>query len=375
MSSLPASAQVASSPSEDAQPGGRPARGSAAHRPKPGRKVYLDCINVLAIIGVVALHNRFNYRVDYDSPGWVLENILSGTAVAAVPLFFMASGITLLNFTERESVGTFYKKRFTKILVPLLIWGQIYLFARSWFTHTPLPKGEEILAVLLAPSTVGVTLWYLEALIGVYLVLPIFSYALRGAGEKKVHLAWLMAVLGLFMPIATTTVHKINPHIMPEFTAPIVGYVGFCFLGYALANTSFSLPWRLVIYVLGVAGSLTHILYGPYLTLNHHGLESLAMSYLSIPTIFWASAVFVFFKSLPLNRLPQAAQTGLRKLSALTFGVYLIHLLIIQGLAAYGWPLVDYRLEAPYALMVWASSLILVWLLRWIPPVRKWLVP
>ena len=99
------------------------------------------------------------------------------------------------------------------------------------------------------------------------------------------------------------------------------------------------------------------------------------MSYLSIPTIFWASAVFVFFKSLPLNRLPQAAQTGLRKLSALTFGVYLIHLLIIQGLAAHGWPLVDYRLEAPYALMVWASSLILVWLLRWIPPVRKWLVP
>ena len=103
MSSLPASAQVASSPSEDAQPDGRPARGSTAHRPKPGRKVYLDCINVLAIIGVVALHNRFNYRVDYDSPGWVLENILSGTAVAAVPLFFMASGITLLNFTERES--------------------------------------------------------------------------------------------------------------------------------------------------------------------------------------------------------------------------------------------------------------------------------
>lgn len=78
-------------------------------------------INVLAIIFVVALHVRFNYRVDYDSPGWVLENILSGTAVAAVPLFFMASGITLLNFTNRESVGTFYKKRFTKILIPLLV--------------------------------------------------------------------------------------------------------------------------------------------------------------------------------------------------------------------------------------------------------------
>lgn len=371
MSSKPASAQVASSQPADAQPESQ----VPATHPKPARKVYLDLINVLAIIFVVALHVRFNYRVDYDSPGWVLENILSGTAVAAVPLFFMASGITLLNFTNRESVGTFYKKRFTKILIPLLVWGQVYLFARSWFTHTPLPTGEEILAVLLAPNKVGVTLWYLEALIGVYLVLPIFSYALRGAGEKKLQLAWLMAALGLLMPIVTASLQKINPQFMPEFSAPIVGYVGFCFLGYALANTELSLPWRLVIYVLGVVGSLTHILYGPYLTLNHHGLESLAMSYLSIPTIFWASAVFVFFKSLPLNRLPQAAQTGLRKLSALTFGVYLIHLLIIQGLAAYGWPLVDYRLEAPYALMVWASSLILVWLLRWIPPVRKWLVP
>lgn len=371
MSSKPASAQVASSQPADAQPESQ----VPAARPKPARKVYLDLINVLAIIFVVALHVRFNYRVDYDSPGWVLENILSGTAVAAVPLFFMASGITLLNFTNRESVGTFYKKRFTKILIPLLVWGQVYLFARSWFKHTPLPTGEEILAVLLAPNKVGVTLWYLEALIGVYLVLPIFSYALRGAGEKKVRLAWLMAVLGLFMPIATTTVHKINPHIMPEFTAPIVGYVGFCFLGYALANTSFSLPWRLVIYVLGIAGSLAHILVGPYLVLNHPGLGGLATEYLSVPTIFWAAAVFVFFKSLPLNRLPEAVQTGLRKLSALTFGVYLIHLLIIQGLAAYGWPLVDYRLEAPYALLVWASSLILVWLLRWIPPVRKWLIP
>ena len=44
------------------------------------------------------------------------------------------------------------------------------------------------------------------------------------------------------------------------------------FLGYALANTEFSLPWRLVIYVLGIAGSLAHILVGPYLVLNHPGL-------------------------------------------------------------------------------------------------------
>lgn len=127
MSSKPASALVASpdgakleSPTES-RAESQAASVPAANRPRPARKVYLDLINVLTIIFVVALHVRFNYRVDYDSPGWVLENILSGIAVAAVPLFFMASGITLLNFTSRESVGTFYKKRFTKILIPLLV--------------------------------------------------------------------------------------------------------------------------------------------------------------------------------------------------------------------------------------------------------------
>ena len=67
MSSKPASAQVASSQPADAQPESQ----VPAARPKPARKVYLDLINVLAIIFVVALHVRFNYRVDYDSPGWV----------------------------------------------------------------------------------------------------------------------------------------------------------------------------------------------------------------------------------------------------------------------------------------------------------------
>ena len=103
-------------------------------------------------------------------------------------------------------------------------------------------------------------------------------------------LAWLMAAWSADAH-CDCFLQKINPQFMPEFSAPIVGYVGFCFLGYALANTEFSLPWRLVIYVLGVAGSLTHILVGPYLVLNHQGLGGLATEYPSVPTIFWASAV------------------------------------------------------------------------------------
>lgn len=147
MSSLPASAQVASS-SEDAQPDGRPARGSTAHRPKPGRKVYLDCINVLAIIGVVALHNRFNYRVV------TIRRAGSSRTSSRVPRLppsplFMASGITSSTSPSGRASAPLQEALHENPGSPADL-GADYLFARSWFTHTPLPKGEEILAVLLA---------------------------------------------------------------------------------------------------------------------------------------------------------------------------------------------------------------------------------
>ena len=91
------------------------------------RHVYLDLINSVAIMWVVLLHVRFISPDNPSSSAWWVENILSGFGVAAVPLFFMATGINLLDFTRRESIGTFYRKRFTKILIPMILWAQVYL--------------------------------------------------------------------------------------------------------------------------------------------------------------------------------------------------------------------------------------------------------
>ena len=85
------------------------------------RRVYLDLINSVAIMWVVLLHVRFITPDNPSSSAWWVENILSGFGVAAVPLFFMATGINLLDFTRRESIGTFYRKRFTKILIPMIL--------------------------------------------------------------------------------------------------------------------------------------------------------------------------------------------------------------------------------------------------------------
>ena len=127
------------------------------------RRVYLDLINSVAIMWVVLLHVRFITPDNPSSSAWWVENILSGFGVAAVPLFFMATGINLLDFTRRESIGTFYRKRFTKILIPMILWAQVYLFVHMWTGSTPFPGVHEILRTLVAPSSEAATFWYLEA--------------------------------------------------------------------------------------------------------------------------------------------------------------------------------------------------------------------
>ena len=221
---------------------------------------------------------------------------------------------------------------------------------------------------------------HLEVLVGVYLVLPIFSYAIRGVQTEQATTArtgffWLMAALGLFLPIITQAIHLIYPHVLPEFVAPITGYLGFCLLGYALANTEFSRAWRIVIYLLGIVGLGGFIFGSAYLIEHRPTFVPLVHGYLAVPAILWASAVLVFCKYSHIGQASPTVQNILKRLAALTFGVYLVHLLIIQILQAVNFSLTKVQWEVPYALFVWALSAAIVWMLRLIPPVRRWILP
>ena len=184
-----------------------------------------------------------------------------------------------------------------------------------------------------------------------------------------------MAALGIFLHIITQAIHLIYPHVLPEFVAPITGYLGFCLLGYALANTEFSRAWRIVIYLLGIVGLGGFIFGSAYLIEHRPTFVPLVHGYLAVPAILWASAVLVFCKYSRIGQASPTVQNILKRLAALTFGVYLVHLLIIQILQAVNFSLTKVQWEVPYALFVWALSAVIVWMLRLIPPVRRWILP
>ena len=91
------------------------------------RKVYLDYLNVLSAFAVVMLHtNNVFWTFSYNRY-WLSANIIESVFYFAVPIFFMISGATLIDYSKRYSTKTFLKKRFSKTLIPFLFWSILAL--------------------------------------------------------------------------------------------------------------------------------------------------------------------------------------------------------------------------------------------------------
>lgn len=111
------------------------------------------------------LHGGFNYRVEYDSPVAREYPAVRGCCAFSDGFWHYPA-----EFHELQRRTFWRLKLLTKTLIPLV--GQNSL--RSWFgRRSPACEGDSGGAT--GTEQGGVTLWYLEALIGVKLVLLIFS--------------------------------------------------------------------------------------------------------------------------------------------------------------------------------------------------------
>lgn len=84
--------------------------------------LYLDVLNVLACICVVGMHcNGIVHNFD-GSSAWVQSMVVETLAYWAVPVFFMLSGATMMNYRERYSTGEFFKRRILRVGIPFIFW-------------------------------------------------------------------------------------------------------------------------------------------------------------------------------------------------------------------------------------------------------------
>lgn len=157
------------------------------------RVQYLDIIKTIAIFLVVFCHFVLL------APA-VPDNIAMVACWSGVPMFFMVNGALL--FTRPLNLKKHVRKTINIYLV-LVCWRLIYLFALGAICHVPLSgfgKSQITLYLFAFGSLEGIGtghLWFIEALLAVYILFPVLRICFDHAYGRKIIL--FIAVYGLLI--------------------------------------------------------------------------------------------------------------------------------------------------------------------------------
>ena len=303
--------------------------------PERKRIEYLDTLRIVATFFVVMIHTVFQNltTAPVASYDWIILNIYDSLSRWAVPIFVMISGALFLS--SSKSAKEIYRKNLVRILTAYIFWAIVYALL-IWLR-------TQNLSATIDRLVVGrYHMWFLPMLGGLYLVTPI----LRKIAEDR-NLTKLFLILGLvfagiipeIMMILSTFPNPITGRLFKYIKAlntnfylfiPM-GYTCYYLLGHVLNKKEISKTLEHVIYALGIIG-LAVTVYGTY----QHSMisKSLYTGYYVFTTFnvaAFTAAVFLFFKNHFNGKSSGGkASSFKRALAKYSFGVYLVHVAIIE---------------------------------------------
>ena len=365
-----------------------------------GRIAFIDYIRVIACFLVMLVHASENFY-GADSSGLagnmsMLANEANRFWVAfydgfvartCVPLFMIVLAFLLVPMKNGVTMGEFYRKRFTRILPPMLVFMVLYTFL-------PLLWGgmqwEQSLADLKRlpfnfPSMAG-HLWFMYPLISLYLIIPVVSPWLERASAKDERI-----FIGIF--IVSTFIPWIHRFITPELWGECFwngftmlwycsGYLGYLVMAHYIR---FHLDWdkakRLRV------GALCFLVGAAFTGWSFY-LKGVPGQLIETPELEWSWAfctpnvllasfgAFLLFTCITRKEAP-AIVTGLSKLS---FGMYLMHMFFLGPIAKVfvagnaAQPLIPVWAAIPViAILSFICCAIASWLISKIPG-SKWVI-
>lgn len=323
---------------------------------------WVDAVRIVACVFVLMQHCSDPFYTDFNMQ---VGKFFAGVGIAslsrpAVPLFVMMTGLLLL--PTRGDITSFYKKRITRIVVPLAFWSLVLPWidfawiGHAWSTTNPaLDLGDYSLQATLRkcytfPLNFNYSttpFWYLYMLIGLYLVMPVLSGWLRQASKREIQVVlcvWLMTTLLPYIrfvaPLLGYAGNFGNMGLLGENDWNVVGtfyymsgFVGYLLLGYYLRRypLGWSMKRTLAVFVpLLLAGYA--VTFGGYVWMNSHFPGQ--YNYLEI--VWWTCGINVLMQTVSVFVIMQrwlAERTlphVICQIAILAFGIFLVHFPVAQ---------------------------------------------
>ena len=339
------------------------------------RDFSLTFIQVVCTIAVVTLHtNGCFWSFSATERYWFTANIIECACYFAVPVFFMLTGITLLDYQDKYSTWEYFKKRTEKTVLPYVAWsmiGVVFLLISKRVTPETVTAKWIINGLLSADGIIDVY-WFFQPLFCVYLSIPLFAAVEKAKKmETAKYLLWMGLIVNIVFPFLNSALNF--GLLWPYRITVISGYFFWIWGGYYLYNNPPTKRQKEIIYVLAGIGLLLQIVGTYTLSVSAGSIQSLYKGYYNVPCVLYTVGVFIFLKKIAekiekVNWLSKLINV----MGEYTFTVYLIHwfvLRIVNGLKIMDTRSIFYRLLMPY--VVYVVIMILVWCMRKIPGILK----
>ncbi len=171
------------------------------------RDFRIDMLRAFACIMVLFCHAPQVYE---GQGGVFLVGVNNYFGMAWGPiLFFAITGICTLN--KVQEALPFLRKRFTRILAPTLVWSICYICLQCfvWNTCSPTEFFKMLSGMLIKPQYGG--LWFMYALVSIYLVIPILSQWVNRCTPNEIKLYLFLWGICLCLPYIRVMGIDISP--------------------------------------------------------------------------------------------------------------------------------------------------------------------
>jgi len=267
---------------------------------------------------------------DVTPTNWMTGNIYNVIARSCVPLLFMVSGALLL--PRQESIGDFYRKRFQRVLFPFLIWSAFYVLTKQSFAGYTFVNAVKTITMIIITRPAEYHLWFMYELFGIYLLTPVFRVLVNKTRDE--HLWYFIAIWLLFGPIQRAVEFKLQFELIFDL-GYLTGYIGYFILGYLLTRIHITKPLLWVAALVYVAAGI----FTGYATYFYSSLVDKLVDYyqylLGLNIVLMAASLYILLKawgekvfSKPRPRLT----IWMLRLSTASFGMYLVHVFILNNL-------------------------------------------
>jgi surface polysaccharide O-acyltransferase-like enzyme len=336
---------------------------------------WINNLRLIALYAVIILHSTAPLLMQYGkvpTSNWWMADFLNAMVRFAVPVFVMITGALLLH--REYEIGSFLKKRLSRVVVPFLFWSLVYIWY-SWqneefvFTNDIWTNIKIVLHDLKNGSSYH--LWYVYMLIGLYFFIPVIGKFVRNATEKEI--LYFLVVWFAMMLITQPYLSRFNPAVDMHYFA---GYVGYLVLGHYLAFKDFNVKhlrlWMSALFIF----SIVLIAVGTWLIIPNAKWPG-TMFYEPVnPAVLMLSASIFMIVKLTVPKVPPVIIRIRDFAGEYNYGIYLGHALVLYFLDdPFG---ISYKLCTPIisipltALICFVVTLLMVWIIskvtfgRWI---------